>query len=101
MSQVSVIAKLTATEGKRDQLAQALQFALDHAAEEPGTLAYSLHADAKDESVLWMYELYENQAALDAHMGAPWFAELGPKLAGLVAARPELTFCAPVAGKGL
>jgi quinol monooxygenase YgiN len=101
MSKVSVIAKITAAEGKRDELASKLQFALDHAADEPGTLAYSLHADAKDEAVLWMYELYENQGALDAHMGADWFKELGPMLAGLVGNRPELIFCTPLAGKGL
>jgi quinol monooxygenase YgiN len=39
MSQVSVIAKIAAKEGMRDELIAALQLGLDNVADEPGTLA--------------------------------------------------------------
>lgn len=101
MSQVSVIAKITAKEGMRDELITALQFGLDNAADEPGTLVYVLHTDSGDANVLWFYETYTDQDALLAHSGAAWFKELGPKIGPFMAGRPELSFLTPVAGKGL
>lgn len=101
MSKVSVIAKITAKEGMRDDLAAALGFAFENVAHEPDTLHYTLHADAGDANVLWMFEIYTDQAAIEAHMGAQWFKELGPKIAPFMGARPELIFTTPLAGKGL
>ncbi|MGI9051322.1 MAG: putative quinol monooxygenase [Ilumatobacteraceae bacterium] len=101
MSAVAVIAKVPAAPGKRSELAAALQVALDNVEQEAGTRYYILHEDSKDEDVLWMYELYEAQSDLEAHMGAPWFAELGPNMAPLLGGRPELTFLNPLGGKGL
>ena len=65
MPGVAVIAKVPAAPGKREALASALQLALDNVVTEPGTRYYLLHADRQDENLLWMYELYEDQAALD------------------------------------
>jgi quinol monooxygenase YgiN len=101
MSGVAVIAKVPAAPGKRAELAAALQMALDNVASETGTRYYILHEDTKDDDVLWMYELYAAQSDLEAHMGAAWFAELGPLIAPHLGGRPELTFLRPVGGKGL
>jgi quinol monooxygenase YgiN len=101
MSQVAVVAKLTAQEGKRDELAQALQAALDTAQGEDGTTYYILHNDNGNDTTLWMYELYTDKDALKTHMGSAEFKALGPALAGLVAGAPELIFLTPVGGKGL
>jgi quinol monooxygenase YgiN len=48
-----------------------------------------------------MYEMYDSQADLDAHMGAEWFKQLGPKIAPLFGGAPEFHFLRPIAGKGL
>jgi quinol monooxygenase YgiN len=48
-----------------------------------------------------MYELYESQDALNAHMGSEWFKQLGPKIGALMGGAPELIFLAPIGGKGL
>jgi quinol monooxygenase YgiN len=101
MSQVSVIARIPAVPGKRAELIQALQQALDNAAGEAGTLMYVLHEDVKDADAVWFYERYVDQAALDAHSTSDGMKALGPALAGLVAGRPELTILKPVGGKGL
>lgn len=100
MADIGVIAKITAQEGKRADLAAGLQGALDAAEHEPGTLSYILLEDATDANVLWMYEMYEDQAALDAHMGSDAFKALGPAIGPFLAARPELIFCKPLGGKG-
>ncbi len=101
MSRVAVVAKITAKPGERDALVAALQQALETAAGEPGTLVYALHADTKEADVLWMYELYADQGALDAHMGSPAFKALGPAIGPHLAGMPELHFSTPVGGKGL
>lgn len=101
MSHVAAIARLTAAAGQRSGLADALQLALDNVGTEDGTTHYILHTDDNDADVLWMYELYRSQADLEAHMGSPWFAELGPAIAPYLGGRPELTFVTPIGGKGL
>jgi quinol monooxygenase YgiN len=98
---VAVIAKIPAKPGQRDDLAAALSTALETAKGERGTIYYILHTDDKDADVLWMYELYESQAALGEHMGSPAFKALGPAIGGFLGGAPELIFTKPVGGKGL
>jgi len=101
MSTVSVIAKLPAAEGKGAELAEAFKAAFTHVNAEAGTRYYVLHADASNADLLWVYELYENQEAMQAHMGAEWFAPFSKSLAPFMGGRPELFFLTPIAGKGL
>jgi len=100
MAKVAVWAKIPAAPGKRDELAKALEVGLETAKSEPGTIYYILHTDPNDADVLYMYELYEDQDAVNAHMGSEAFKALGPALAALVGGRPELTFLGPIGGKG-
>jgi len=101
MSNVAVVARLSAQPGKRDDLVAALQAALDNAESEPGTRYYILHTDDKDADAVWFYELYGSAEDLKAHSTSDAFKALGPTLASLLAGRPELTFLTPVGGKGL
>jgi len=101
MSQISVIAKIPAAPGKRDDLAAALQTALETAGGEAGTRYYILHTDDNDADVLWMYEMYESQGDLESHMGSEAFKALGPAITPFLGGRPELIFTKPIGGKGL
>ena len=101
MSKISVLAKLVAIEGKREELAEALNVLIDNAGTEPGTLHYTLHADNGDTNVLWMYEIYENSDALAAHSGSSVMKSSVPGMMGLLAGRPELIMCTPLRGTGL
>lgn len=102
MSKVSVIAKITAVEGKRDELVTAMGPMMSHVeANEPDTLKYILSLDSADADVIWMYEEYANEEALAAHGGSETMKELGMALRPLAAGRPELTIATPVTGKGL
>ncbi|MBM3638353.1 MAG: antibiotic biosynthesis monooxygenase [Actinobacteria bacterium] len=101
MSKVALAVKLPAAAGKGNELAAAMEEALDHVRQESGTRYYILHADTSNPDILWMYEMYDSQADLDAHMGADWFKQLGPKLAPLFGGAPEFHFLRPIAGKGL
>lgn len=101
MSQVAVIVKLPAAEGKGNELAEAFKAAFEHVNKEDGTRYYILHADANNADELWIYEMYESQDGLNAHMGADWFAPFGQSLAPFMGGRPEMHFVKPIAGKGL
>lgn len=101
MSKVSLIAKLTAAEGKADDLAAALANLIAAADEEPGLEVYSVHRDNADDNVFHFFELYESQEAYDVHgKGDAMKAAMGA-MGGLLGGRPEISMLTPVAAKGL
>lgn len=101
MSKVGCIAKIPAQAGKRDELVAAMQDMMRHVESEEGTLHYVLHADKKDDNVVWVTELYADDAALAAHGGSDVMKALMGKLGGLLGGAPELIFTSPLQGKGL
>ena len=101
MSKVVAIVKLAAAPGKGKELAAAMDFALENVKAESGTRYYILHAEVGNEDSLWLYEMYDSQADMDAHMGAEWFKQLGPKIAPLFGGAPEFHFLRPIGGKGI
>jgi quinol monooxygenase YgiN len=101
MSKISLIAKLTAAEGKVDELRAALDALIPEADEEEGLEVYSVHADNANDGVFYFFEMYRDQAALDVHgKGERMKAAMGA-LGGLLGGRPEVTMLTPVAAKGL
>jgi len=72
---LTVIAKIRAAKGKGDALAALLveQAAAVRAAE-PGCLLYRPHRSSRDPDVFVFYEVYADEAALDAHSKAPHLA---------------------------
>lgn len=100
MSKISLIAKLTAVEGKVDELEAALRGVIDAAAEEDGLEVYSAHR-SEEPGVYYFFELYRDQDAKDVHgKGERMRAAMGA-FGGLLAGRPEITMMTPVAAKGL
>lgn len=72
---LTVIAKIRAAKGKGDALAALLteQAAAVRAAE-PGCLLYRPHRSTRDPDVFVFYEMYADDAALEAHRKAPHLA---------------------------
>jgi quinol monooxygenase YgiN len=102
MSKISVLAKITCASGKREEVAAAFDAMLDHVESEPGTELYVLHDDLGDPDVLWVYELYTDQAALDAHSSSSAMMALFGALGGeLMGAPPELMLLTPRRGKSV
>ena len=73
MAQVAIVAKLTAAEGKADELRTViadLVAAVDKT--EPDTVIYAAAQDNDDPNVFWFYELYSDDAAgRDVHVLTP------------------------------
>lgn len=85
MGKVSVVAKLTVKADKADDFPAAWEDLLAHVkANEPGTEHYVLHRSSTEPNVFFVTEIYENQAALDAHLGSDVFAKFGASLADVV-----------------
>ena len=101
MSTVALLAKLPAAEGKGAELAEAFKAAFEHVNKEAGTRMYVLHADATNADILWIYEIYENQDAMNAHMGSDAFKAFSKSLGEFVDGAPEFNLLTPIGGKGL
>ena len=101
MSQVSLIVKLVAADGKRADLATAFSAAYEHVAKEDGTRYYLLHEDMGDANVLWIYEMYESADAQAAHGAADWFKPFQKSLAPFIGGPAEFHGLKPIGGKGL
>jgi quinol monooxygenase YgiN len=102
MTQVAVVAKLTAAEGKAEDLTAAIADLVTQVQEgEPGTLVYAAAQDSADANVFWFYEFYDSPDAASAHSAGAALAKAGERMRGLLAGRPEVHRLTPIAGKGL
>jgi quinol monooxygenase YgiN len=72
---ITVVARIRAAKGKGDALAALLveQAAVVRKAE-PGCLVYRPHRSTTDPDLFVFYEVYESDAAFDAHRKAPHLA---------------------------
>ena len=96
MSKLAVIGTVEVPPGKRDQV---LRLLLAHRArclkDEPGTLQFEVMMPREDESKLLIYEIYQSDAAFDAHRRAPARAQWLQDTAGM-GVKLVATMCTPV-----
>lgn len=97
---IAVVAKITAQSGKRADVVAGMATMLAHVESEAGTLVYNVLEDQADADVVWVYEEYSDQAALDAHSSSDAMKALGGSIGPFLAGRPELFFTAIAGGKG-
>jgi autoinducer 2-degrading protein len=100
MSQVSLLARFTAKEGKGDEIVAAFAPIIDQVRNEPGTLLYVMNRAKDNPDVFWFAELYADDAAFAAHGASEAMANAMPTLGPLIA-ESELVVSEPVLGKGL
>lgn len=96
---ITTLAKLTAAEGKADEMREALTAMVASVGEhEPGVSAYSLHTVDDDPNVFYFYEQYETADAQQAHGQTEHMKTLGGALQELMAGRPEIVRLTQIAG---
>jgi (4S)-4-hydroxy-5-phosphonooxypentane-2,3-dione isomerase len=77
---------MRAQPGRRAELLELLRELVDAAdSGEPGTLVYVMHEAADDPDTVVSYELFADEAALEAHKASPVVAAVMPRLGPLVA----------------
>ena len=86
---IALIAKLNVAAGKESEFEEVmLGLAEQVRANESGNHLYTL---VKDDSGYSVLELYDDDAALQAHMQTDHFRAAGAKFAGLMAGAPTMT----------
>ncbi len=92
MSELPVVAVITAKEGSADVVREALTALVGPTRDEPGCLSYALYESASTPGVFVTVESWRGQDDLDAHMKtehiARTFAVAGDALAGPPAIHP-------------
>ena len=101
MSKISLIAKLTAADGKAADLEAALAGVVAAAEEEDGLEVYSAHASNDEPGVYYFFELYRDGDALGVHGKGDGMRAAMSAFGGCLAGRPEITMMRPVVAKGL
>lgn len=101
MSKISLIAKLTAADGRTADLEAAMRDVIEAAEEETGLEVYSVHAVDDEPGTFYFFEVYRDAAALEIHGKGDRMRTAMGAFAGLLAGRPEITTMTPVAAKGL
>jgi quinol monooxygenase YgiN len=101
MDKVSVVARVTAAAGHEEAVRARLAEAVRAVADEHGTEVYSVHRDASDPTVFWMFEVYASREAVDAHRVSDAMRSLVADMKDLAEGRGEVHVLRPVAAKGL
>ena len=101
MSKITLIAKLTAAEGKAEGLAGALKDLCEAAEEETGLEIYSAHQAQDDPNTFYFFEMYTDGEALAIHGKGDAMKVAMAASAEFLGGRPEVTLLNPVAAKGL
>ncbi|WP_054813779.1 putative quinol monooxygenase, partial [Nocardia arizonensis] len=87
---ISVIAELTVQDGKGAEFESVVADLVEQIkANEPGNQAYQLVRSKSDPNSYRIFELYADQAALEAHGKSDHFRAAGKQLATLLAAAPK------------
>lgn len=70
---MTVFAQIQAHPGQTDALFNLLKQLVRDTHTEAGCFEYTLHRSLDNANHFWMYEVWQSQAALDAHMASPHF----------------------------
>jgi quinol monooxygenase YgiN len=93
-----LIGKMTAVEGKRDELIAIL---LAGVAKMPGCLSYIIAKDTSDANAIWITEAWDSKASHEASLSLPFVKEAIGKGRPLIAGLSDRVVTTPVGGHGL
>lgn len=89
---IPIFTRLTAKPGKRNELIAALEELATSTRAEPGNREFVAYPARDDTDVVLGYELFDDQAAVDAHRATQAVADARARLDELLAQPPEITY---------
>jgi quinol monooxygenase YgiN len=90
---LALVVKFTVAEGNQDKAAEMMRIMEQHTRREAGCRLYIAHQSTEDPRTFLFYELYENEAALEAHKAAPYFKQyVADGLMNMMITREFLTY---------
>mgnify|MGYP003832141141 FL=1 len=85
-----MLVRIPTLPGMRAAALDALNRYIDDLDQEPGTEAFLVCVDPADDDVVWLYEWFRDENALEQHRSAPLFHRLMTELPGLVGENPGI-----------
>ncbi|MDO8307617.1 MAG: putative quinol monooxygenase [Actinomycetota bacterium] len=92
----ALLVRLTCQAGRRAALLDVLNTYADGLAEEPGTELFVVSVDPDDEALVWLYEMFRDEEAEQAHRAAGGFARMVQAMPDLLASPPALLRMEPL-----
>ena len=96
MPKLAIIATIEVASGKRNQLLPPLMaFRARSLKDEAGTLQFEALASRDDDTKVLVYEIYQDDAAFEAHLSGPPMAQFREQTGGM-GMKISVTRCTPV-----
>ncbi|MEU8572272.1 putative quinol monooxygenase [Streptomyces asoensis] len=93
----TLLAEFTAREGARDEVARLIGDYAREVREEEGNLVFDVYTRASAPRAFWIFEVYRDEDAFQAHLRAPYGGPLNAALAPLIEEDASvLTFLDPL-----
>jgi quinol monooxygenase YgiN len=92
----SLLVRLTCEKGLRPAMLDMLNTYADGLAEEPGTEMFVVSLDGDDDSVVWLYEIFRDVEAEDAHRSSSGFSTMMGRMPELLSAPPAVLRMEPL-----
>ncbi len=93
---VGMFVRLVAQPGARAGLLDALHRYMDELDAEQGTEAFLVALDPDEEDIVWLFEWFTDEPAMEAHRSTAAFDVMMRELAGVLAAPPALVRIDPL-----
>ena len=81
---VTLYARFTARAGHEQRVAELLRGLTLHVRQEPGNLRFDAYTQAARPAEFFVFEVYRDEAAFQAHLGADYGARFNAELADLI-----------------
>ncbi|MEU1519654.1 antibiotic biosynthesis monooxygenase family protein [Streptomyces sp. NPDC005811] len=98
----TLLAEFTAREGAEDEVARLIEEYARTVREEEGNLAFDVYTRAAAPRAYWIFEVYRDEDAFQAHLKAPYGGPFNAALVPLIEEDASvLTFLVPLATNNL
>lgn len=85
-----LLVRLTCREGLRPAMLEMLNTYADGLTEEPGTEMLIVSLDPDDDSIVWLYEIFKDVDAENAHRSSAGFARMMTEMPQLLEGQPAV-----------
>ncbi len=92
----SLLVRLTCQEGMRPAMLEVLNTYADGLEEEPGTEMFVVSLDPDDATIVWLYEVFKDEDAEEAHRASGGFARMMGTMPEFLSAPPAVLRMEPL-----
>ena len=79
-----LVAEFTVRPGGEARVAEMIRSLAEQVRNEPGNVLFEVHTRADDARAYWVYEIYRDEEAFQAHLAAPYGARFNAELQDLI-----------------